>query len=93
MLYLTTLQGHAGALDKLPSRVAATVPGGEYSSALAAAGFSAKGSRFVNFAELAAQEALQVLPTARCILHHRPHAQSMICRTSQAILLSPLSSR
>ena len=47
------------------------MPGEEYSSALAAAGISAKGSRFVNFAELAAREALQVLPPSCCILAYR----------------------
>ena len=60
-LLCATSQTQAGALDKLPSRVAAVVPGEEYSLALAAAGLSAKGSRFVNFAQLAAQEALQVM--------------------------------
>ena len=54
------VQGHDVALEKLPSKVAAVVPGEQLAQALSAAGLSAKGARFVNFAELAGLEALQV---------------------------------
>ena len=54
------LQGHDAALEKLPSKVAAVVPGEQLAQALSAAGLSAKGARFVTFAELASLEALQV---------------------------------
>ena len=54
------MQGHDVALEKLPSKVAAVVPREQLAQALSAAGLSAKGARFVNFAELAAIEALQV---------------------------------
>ena len=53
-------QEHRAALGKLPSKVAAMVPGREYADALRSAGMSEKGPRFVNFAELAALEALKV---------------------------------
>ncbi len=55
------LQGHDKALEKLSSRVAAMVPEEQFREALEAAGLRASNSRFVNFAELAAIEALQVL--------------------------------
>ncbi len=54
------LQGHDVALEKLPSKVAAMVPREQLQHAVAAAGLPAKGARFVNLAELAALEALQV---------------------------------
>ena len=47
-------------LSKLPSKVAAMVPSTEYVDALRVAGLSAKGPRFINFAELAALESLKV---------------------------------
>lgn len=48
------------ALEKLPSKVAAVVPREQLAQAISAAGLPAKGARFVNHAELAALEALQV---------------------------------
>ena len=54
------VQGHDVALGKLPSQVAAVVPGEQLAQALSAASLSAKGARFVNFADLAGLEALQV---------------------------------
>ena len=59
------LQGHDVALEKLPSKVAAIVPREQLQHAVATAGLPAKGARFVNLAELAALEALQVT-------HHCP---------------------
>ena len=58
------VQGHDVALEKLPSKVAAVVPGEQLAQALSAASLSAKGARFVNFAELAGLEALQVGPAS-----------------------------
>ena len=54
------MQGHGVALGKLPSKVAAVVPRDQLERALSAAGLPAKGARFVNLAEVAALEALQV---------------------------------
>ncbi len=48
------------ALEKLPSKVAAVVPKEQLAHATSAASLPAKGARFVNHAELAALEALQV---------------------------------
>ncbi|CAK0739923.1 hypothetical protein CVIRNUC_001210 [Coccomyxa viridis] len=52
-------KGHDVALGNLPSQVAAVVPGEQLAQALSAASLSAKGARFVNFADLAGLEALQ----------------------------------
>ena len=61
------MQGHEVALDKLPSKVAAVVPREQLERALSAAGLPAKGARFVNLAELAALEALQVMCHCPCL--------------------------
>ena len=55
------MQGHEKALEKLPSKVAAMVPKEQYVEAMEAAGLRASNSRFINFAELASIEALQVM--------------------------------
>ena len=60
------VQGHDAALDKLPSKVAAVIPRDQLEHAISAAGLPAKGARFVNLAEVAALEALQV--SHRCPL-------------------------
>lgn len=70
------MQGHDKALDKLPSRVAAMVPEEQFAEALAAAGLRASNSRFVNFAELAAIEALQV-PIIRLLWRLEAHLNSV----------------
>ena len=61
-------QGHEVALDKLPSKVAAVVPRDQLEHAVSAAGLPAKGARFVNLAQLAALEALQVSLRCSCLL-------------------------
>lgn len=66
------VQGHDAALDKLPSKVAAVVPKAQLEHAISAAGLPAKGARFVNLAELAALEALQVS-------HRCPSPAASIC--------------
>ena len=68
-------------LSKLPSKIAAMVPRDEYADALRTAGISAKGPRFVNFAELAALEALKV--HALCQAQHRLICCDGVCLRSQ----------
>jgi hypothetical protein len=53
-------QGHEVVLESLPSKVAALVPNEEFVEAVTAAGLRASEPRFINFAQLAAMEALQV---------------------------------
>ena len=76
------VQGHDVALEKLPSQVAAVVPEEQLAQALSASSLSAKGARFVNFAELAGLEALQVG-------HASSNPMSKYCRGACIILTSP----
>ena len=70
------LQGHDVALEKLPSKIAAMVPREQLQHAVAAAGLPGRGARFVNLAELAALEALQVT-------HHCPASVQALSADSE----------
>ena len=78
-MHLWNMQGHEKALEKLPSKVAAMVPKEQYFEAMEAAGLRASNSRFINFAELASIEALQVMDQfLACVRHYHV---AMKCHT------------
>lgn len=83
------MQGHEKVLEKLPSRVAAMVPNEDFLHAIQTAGLRPSEPRFINFAHLAAFEALQVphlmltlpciCPTLQQALKCTPDIGSILC--------------
>lgn len=74
-MHFRKMQGHEKALEKLPSRVAAIVPKEQYFEAMEAAGLRSSNSRFINFAELASIEALQVMDHYLADVRHNQFAK------------------